>query len=59
MKGKKLEDVKTLDGKGRLTDKATDKMQTQFGNETRANNLIKWQNKLGQFGFTEPLQRMT
>ena len=43
MKGKKLADGKTLEGKGRLSDKAIDKMQTQYGSAIRANknNLVK------------------
>ena len=50
MKGKKREEGKTLDGKGRLPDKAIDKMQTQFGNAIRANNysLIKMRENVSQ-----------
>ena len=53
MKGKKLEDGKTLDGKGILLAKAIDKMQTQFGNTIRANNhnLVKMRENVWAVGF--------
>ena len=42
-KGTKLPDGKTLEGRGRLTDKVIDKLQTQYGTAIRANknNLTK------------------
>ena len=37
MKGKKLSDGKEVGGKGRLTDKDTDKMQNYYGKAIRGN----------------------
>ena len=43
MKGQKLSDGKSLESRGRLTDKQIDKIQNQYGNAIRRhkNNIVK------------------
>lgn len=51
MKGKKLQDGKTVGGKGRLTDKIIDKMQNFFGQAIRNNSGFKERMKTDIFAI--------
>ena len=44
MKGKVLSDGKRINGKGRLTDKISNKMQNYFGMASRQNTAAAWNN---------------
>ena len=44
MKGKVLSDSKRINGKGRLTDKISNKMQNYFGMASRQNTAAAWNN---------------
>lgn len=52
-KGQRLEDGKPLDGKGRLTDKQIDKMQSQYGSAIRSGkgDLVKMRERVWAVWF--------